>query len=150
MQVLYDEFDEKWDEKGYCSETDCDMETEFNILFNDKDQNRKYVVKGTIELWTGTYNHSNNRVYNSLKDAIIDSQYGFGISYTRVFEEKHGRLLFETIHHDGTNRQEILELTSIGAELHKKGWSAVRLVSRRDATRNVRLVKRFKETIGKQ
>lgn len=145
-KFLYDELDEKWDERGYCKETDSDLETEFNILFDDKNQNRKYVVRGTIELWTGTYNHSNNRVYTSLKDAIIDSQYGFGICYTRVFEGEHGKLFFETIHHDGTNQQEILELSDIGVKLHDKGWSAGRLVSRKDATRNVRLVKRIKES----
>lgn len=144
MIMIYDELDERWDENGYDKENDIDLETEFTILFDDKKQGNKYIVRGYQKLWTGTYHGHNPRIYDSIKDAIIDSQDGFGICYTQVFEEKYGKLYFNTIHHDGTNRQEILQLTKEGEKLRHNRFDIVeRLLKRHNTTRNVCLTKRL-------
>lgn len=143
-QMIYDEYDDKWSEIGLCKETGVDMETEFQILFNDKEEGRRYIVSGTHQLWHGTHSGYNRKVYSSLSDAIIDSQEGFTPCWTQVYEGKYGKLFFNTCHHDGTNRQEIKELTELGKELNSKGYGVKKLLQRRGATRNVHLIKRLK------
>ena len=146
LKMIYDELDERWDENGYDKENDTDLETEFTALFDDKKQGNKYIVRGYHRLWTGTYEVVNPRIYDSIKDAIIDSQDGFGICYTQVYEEKYGKLYFNTIHHDGTNRQEILQVSKNGMKLNHDKFNIIgRLLKRRDATKNVCLIKRLQK-----
>lgn len=140
MIKIFDELDDRWDESGYDEENDIDINTEFDLLFDDEEEKNHYIVTGTHQLWTGTYAGPSPKVYNSIKDAIIDSEDGFGICYTQVFEEKYGKLTFNTIHHDGTNRLEIKQLTRYGEELYfDKDYSVEELLNRQKTTKNVRL-----------
>ena len=146
MIMIYDELDERWDENGYDGENDIDLETEFTILFDDKGKGNKYIVRGYHKLWDGTYKGYSPKIYESIKDAIIDSQDGFGTCYTQVYEEKYGKLYFNTIHHDGTNRQEILQVSKQGMKLNLNRFNIVgRLLERENTTKNVCLTKRLKE-----
>ena len=148
MIMIYDELDERWDENGYDKENNINLETEFLTLFDDKEKGNKYIVKGYHHLWDGTHKGHNPRIYDSIKDAIIDSQEGFGICYTQVYEEKYGKLYFNTIHHDGTNRQEILQISKQGLRVNLNRFNIVgRLLERKGATKNVCLTRRFKKDV---
>lgn len=143
MIKIFDELDDRWNEEGYDPENDIDINTEFDLLFNDEDEGNNYIVTGTHQLWHGTYEGHSPRVYNSIKDAIIDSEDGFGICYTQVFEGNYGKLTFNTIHHDGTNHLEIKQLTGLGEQLYfEKDYEVGSLLKRKGATKNIRFLKR--------
>ena len=143
MIKIFDELDDRWNEEGYDPENDIDINTEFEILFNDEDEGNHYIISGSHQLWHGTYEGHSPKVYNSIKDAITDSEDGFGICYTQIFEGNYGKLTFNTIHHDGTNRLEIKQLTRLGEQLYlEKDYRVGSLLKRKGATKNIRLSKR--------
>lgn len=140
---IFNELDEKWNENGYDEEYDIDINTEFDILFNDTDRKNKYIVIGTFGLWTGKVTGHSPRTYDSIKEAIIDAEDGFGICYTQVYEEAYGKLCFKTIHHDGTNYQEIRQLTKYGEELcFDKDYSIEHILKLKGTTKNVKYTTR--------
>lgn len=144
MIKLFDELDERWDENGYDKTEGVNIWDEFDELFDDSEEKNQYVVLGYHQLWNGTFKGNSTKAYNSIKDAILESQQGFGICYTQVYEGENGKLCFNTIHHDGTNRQEILQLTSLGKEMyHDKFYVVDKILENGDATKDVGLAKRL-------
>lgn len=116
------------------------VEDEFDDLFDNEFEGKKYIVKGSIGLWDGVRYGYYPRVAESLKEAILFASDGFGLTYTRVVEESYGRLFVEVSHHDGRNRLEVRELTVSGLDvLDRLGVDGV--VNRHGATRNVHYLK---------
>ncbi len=144
MIKLFDELDERWDENGYDKTEGVNIWDEFDELFDDSEEKNQYVVLGYHQLWDGTYKGNSTKAYKSIRDAIVESQEGFGICYTQVYEEENGKLVFKTIHHDGNNRQEILQLTPLGEEMYHDKFYAIGNILKEDgATKDVGLAKRL-------
>ena len=153
-RMLYDIFDYFLDddeieayEEEFEQEYDpyLEMEIDFDAMFNNKYANKKFVVVGYHDLWDGTYYGNSPRAYDSIKEAIIESERGFGDCHTDVYEENYGKLMICTHHHDsyGGNVQEIRELTKYGEELYNKGYSVERLLKMKKTTRNVKFLGRY-------
>ena len=114
--ILFDELDERWDENGYCEEDDIDMNTEFELLFNDKEDGNQYIVYGIHGLWDGPEEIHYPNIYASLHEAIADTTEGFGVCYLLIYELDDGELKANVTHHDGVNHMTIKKLTEKGKE----------------------------------
>lgn len=127
MKIIYNELD---------YEDVLEGEDTFHHLFDDPDQDKQYVVQGTLGLWDGKHYVYSNRVHSNLKDTI----YSLGGGYIKVYEEKYGRLYVDICHHDGVNVFEIKELSSLGQRLLENGYNK-NIFNRKGATRNVNFIK---------
>lgn len=133
-----------FDDKDY--EDNELMAEDFNDLFDNEHENKKYVVSGYLDLWDGIHYGHMPKVYCSLKDAIIGCEDGFGICNSEVIEEKYGKLYVITHHHDsnrGGNRQEIRELSKLGESMYDYGHSVENILNRKGATKNVKFCKNY-------
>lgn len=136
-RIIYDDLSDEYEDNYELAELDFDM------WFDNSYAKQQYILIGTVELWTGAVDGHDNRVANSIKEAIQNAIDGFGICYIEVYEENYGRLFVRVCHHDGSNLLEIREVTKLGAELLDKYHDVDKIVNRQGATRNVRFTKRY-------
>lgn len=139
MKIIFDEAD-------YESGDSEILDEEFNELFNNRHENKKYVVSGYLDLWDGIHKGHMPHVYSSLKEAIVNCEDGFGICTSEIVEGKYGRLYVITHHHDsvrGGNKLEIRELSKMGETMYDCGHSVESILNRKGATRNVKFCKNY-------
>lgn len=118
------------------------LEDEFDELFDNQYEGKKYIVSGVIQLWDGKSEGHHPKIFDSIKDALLGCKEGFGICYLKVVEENYGKMSVEVSHHDGTNYLVVRELTSKGEEfIGKVGVDVGDLLNCRGATRNVKFLK---------
>ena len=149
--MIYDElafFDEerkKEFEEEYGKEYNASIEAEieFDELFNNKNSGKLYIITGTVGLWNRKIeDFTYPEVCSSIKSAILIANSDFG-GHITVEEGKYGRLLLDIYHHDSSNHLEIRELTKLGEEMWNKYIPAMDIAHRKNATRNVKFMKRY-------
>ena len=103
----------------------------------------EFIICGTVGLWDGKREGHSTKVFNSVKEAIIECNNGF---YGNMcISEEEGKLLVDVSHHDGSNSLEIRELTEIGSDMWNIDYCSVeQILSVKDATCDVQFVKRKK------
>lgn len=108
--IIFDEMDSYYDHID---------RFDFEMWFNNKESNKKFLVTGKAERWDvkgerayGYINHT----FDSILDAIDGAMDGCGICFVKVHENPYGRLFVDVCHHDGYNEFEIRELTKKGEE----------------------------------
>lgn len=145
--ILNDDEKEQFEEEnGYNYDWVEESCIEFDSLFDNEHENKRYVVTGYLDLWDGIHKGHLTRVYYSLKEAIINCEVGFGCCRSEVVEEKYGRLYVITHHHDsirGGNKMEIKELSKLGEILYDCDYPVEDILNRKGATRNVKYSKNY-------
>lgn len=139
-KVLFDDLDENFDD------IEC-----IDEIFDNSQAKEQYVVCGYAERWDrhGKKNTAGwmPYVFTSVAEAISRTASDYGICYTKITEEKYGRLKFEISHHDGHCDMEIREVTKKGNEIYNREYhediAAEKIVKQKGATRNVKWVKRM-------
>lgn len=134
-KIIYDELD--------FEDYDQDMII-FDELFDNRDENKSYILTGDIGLWDGVRKNVHHpSVFTSLKSAILTANDGFD-GYITVSEGKYGKLFVNISHHDGYNTLEIRELTKIGEEMHNNYKEVGSILRNKKATRNVKYLKNYR------
>lgn len=137
MKVIFDE--ERYFERNLVEFID----EEIDLLFNNENENKMYILGGEIQRWDGKRKACYHKPLYSLKEAIIASMESWGDCTIRVVEEAYGRLYVEVSHHDGFNRLEIRELTDLGEEMDSYWKDVATILNRKGATKNVKYSKRY-------
>jgi len=116
------------------------LEEQLTNLFNNKQDDKQYVITGILGLWDGKYKCYSEKVFTSLKDAIDECRQG--VDDIIIYEEKYGKLFVDGLHHDGRNTYEIKELSKKGIKMKENGYNRD-ITEVKGATKNVRFVKSY-------
>lgn len=131
---IYEELNkdyEYWDEDGII----------FDELFDNENDSKRYVVCGRLGLWWGNPTGYKEKVFNSLKEALLSVCDGMGD--LTVIEGAYGRLYAKYSHHDGVDYLQIRELTELGEEMLDNWYDVGTILKRKGATRNVKYLKNY-------
>ena len=140
-KVLFDDLDENFDD------IEC-----IDEIFDNSQEKERYVVCGYAERWdrhgaAATKGHM-PYIFASVAEAISKTASDYGICYTKITEEKYGRLRFQISHHDGHCDMEIREITKRGDEIRNREYfediAAEKIVNQKGATRNVKWTKKIR------
>ena len=144
--ILTDKEKEQFEEEnGYTYDWVEESHIEFDSLFNNKNDQKKYVVTGSVGCWDGTRpNAYMDKVYNSISEAIMDCYSQYSQVWMEVYEENYGKLSFHLCHHDANDWLEVKEVTKLGCKLlDEKSYNVGRLLKRKGTTRNVKYIKNY-------
>lgn len=136
-KIIYDDVD-------YIDEcvSEFEIREHFEDLFDNKYENKTYIVRGDVGLWDGVQKNVHHpRFFDSIADAIREANDGFS-GYITV-SDINGQMLVEIEHHDGYCYLEIRELTDIGEEMRNNYASVGDVINKKGATKNVEFCSRY-------
>lgn len=114
----------------------------FDEMFNNRYENKTYILTGDIGLWDGVRRGVHHpSFFNSMSEAILTANDGFN-GYISVYED-NGKLIVHICHHDGNNYLEIRELNKLGEQMMNEYKSVGDIIRRKNASKKINYIKNY-------